>query len=484
MNASVFAEVLKIKLKKIKNIYKFITLNKKWGVKKMKICGKKLIAGAAALAMAMACSPIGGFATENSVSITKVEILNDGTEATVAKTVENPTAETTGITLTTAQLMRVTAVLKSGEANTAGEISFLSNISDSQALDNSTIQYVDQQTYTAGENEVVTITFRPRTTIGQSGIGTFVAKAGGTDVATAATFNYTVEAPKSNMTFTATTSTSIKPNESVSFSLKDGETNVTDATIQAKNGDTVSNATYDGNTGLYTITFAAAGTYTVTATKDGYNTPTTITVSVVENTIVPDEDKPVVEGSLANALNGIAQGGVSADLPGQAAGTGANYDIAYTVSAPEGKATYNEAAKTITLNDGVFAAKVIVNANIGETINEQKVIYLVRDPATNISFGNLALISTTAGEDAFASTEKLTAANVDDVAKNAIKVEALNYALDRAVPISAIKSAIDYDMNDDVTLSEYRMLKLLFEGNDNFTADKLTAQRSSWISQP
>ena len=453
----------------------------------MKICGKKLIAGAAALAMAMACSPIGGFAAENSVSITKVEILNDGTETAVAKTVENPTAATTGITLTTAQLMRVTAVLKSGEANTAGEISFLSNISDSQALDNSTIQYVDQQTYTAGENEVVTITFRPRTTIGQSGIGTFVAKAGGTDVATAATFNYTVEAPKSNMTFKATTSTSIKPNESVSFEVKNTDgTAISGATLSATTGAegftplTVTT----GDNGTASITFAAAGTYTVTATKDGYNTPTTITVSVVENTTVPDEDKPVVEGSLSDALNGIAQGGVSAALPGQAAGTGVNYDIAYTVSAPEGKATYNEAAKTITLNDGVFAAKVIVNANIGETINEQKVIYLVRDASTNISFGNLALISTTAGEDAFASTEKLTAANVDDVAKNAIKVEALNYALDRAVPISAIKSAIDYDMNDDVTLSEYRMLKLLFEGNDNFTADKLTAQRSSWISQP
>lgn len=449
----------------------------------MKICGKKLIAGAAALAMAMACSPIGGFAAENSVSITKVEILNDGAETTVAKTVENPTAATEGIALTTAQLMRVTAVLKNGDANTAGEISFLSNINGSETLDNSTIQYVDQQTYTAGENEVVTITFRPRTTIGQSGIGTFVAKAGGTDVATAATFNYSVEAPKSNMTFTATTPTSIKPNQTVSFTLKDGETNVEGATVSAAvAGGTPINAVYAD--GVYTITFAEAGTYTVTATKDGYNTPTTITVSVVENTTVPDEDKPVVEENLSNALNGIAQGGLSAALPGQAAGTGANYDIAYTVSAPEGKATYNEADKTITLNDGVFAAKVTVTANIGETINEQKVIYLVRDASTNISFGNLALISTTAGEDAFASTDKLTAANVDDVAKNAIKVEALNYALDRAVPISAIKSAIDYDMNNDVTLSEYRMLKLLFEGNENFTADKLTAQRNSWLPQP
>ena len=447
----------------------------------MKICGKKLIAGAAALAMAMACSPIGGFAAENSVSITKVEILNDGTETAVAKTVENPTAATEGITLTTAQLMRVTAVLKSGEANTAGEISFLSNINGSETLDNSTIQYVDQQTYTADENEVVTITFRPRTTIGTSGVGTFVAKAGGTDVATAATFNYTVAEAKKDMTFAATTSTSIAPNGTVSFTLKEGEANVEGAEVKAVSGETTYPAAYAD--GMYTITFAAVGTYSVTATKEGYNTPTAITVNVVENTTVPDEDKPVVEENLSNALNGIAQGGLSAVLPGQAAGTGANYDIAYTVSAPEGKATYSEADKTITLNDGVFAAKVTVTANIGGTINEQKVIYLVRDASTNISFGNLALISTTAGEDAFASTEKLNAASVDDVAKNAIKVEALNYALDRAVPISAIKSAIDYDMNNDVTLSEYRMLKLLFEGNENFTADKLTAQRSSWLSQ-
>lgn len=448
----------------------------------MKICGKKLIAGAAALAMAMACSPIGGFAAENSVSITKVEILNDGTETTVAKTVENPTAATTGITLTTAQLMRVTAVLKSGEANTAGEISFLSNISDSQTLDNSTIQYVDQQTYTAGDNEVVTITFRPRTTINNGGIGTFVAKAGGTDVATAATFDYTVEAPKSNMTFKATTSTSIKPNESVSFEVKNTDgTAISGATLSATTGAegfTPLTAT-TGDNGTASITFAAAGTYTVTATKEGYNTPTAITVRVVENTTVPDEEKEEVTNSLKEGLNNVQQGAPESTLPSKVG----DYDVEYTITVPENKITQSE-NNTISLKEGVFAAKVTVTANIGETISEQKVIYLVRDASTNISFGNLALISTTAGEDAFASTEKLTAANVDDVAKNAIKVEALNYALDRAVPISAIKSAIDYDMNDDVTLSEYRMLKLLFEGNDNFTADKLTAQRSSWISQP
>lgn len=441
----------------------------------MKICGKKLIAGAAALAMAMACSPIGGFAAENSVSITKVEILNDGEVTTVAKTVENPTAETTGIALTTAQLMRVTAVLKSGDANTAGEISFLSNINGSDTLDNSTIQYVDQQTYTAGDDEVVTITFRPRTTITNNGIGTFVAKAGGTDVATAATFNYSVEAPKSNMTFTATTSTNIQPGGNVSFALKDGDANVEGAAVTAKAGETTYTATYAD--GVYTITFAAAGTYTVTATKDGYNTPTTITVNVVENTTVPEDKKEEVTNGLKDGLNKVEQGKSESTLPDKAG----EYNISYTVDAPEGKV--NKTDNKLSLADGVFAAKVIVNANIGETISEQKVIYLVRDNTKNISFGNLALVSTIDGADAFESTTALTGANVADTVKNEIKVDALNYALDRATPDSAIQSAIDYDMNGDVTLSEYRMLKMLFAGDENFTADELTAQRANWLNK-
>lgn len=442
----------------------------------MKICGKKLIAGAAALAMAMACSPIGGFATENSVSITKVEILNDGTEATVAKTVENPTAETTGIKLTTAQLMRVTAVLKSGEANTAGEISFLSNISDSQTLDNNTIQYVDQQTYTAGENEVVTITFRPRTTIGQSGIGTFVAKAGGTDVATAATFNYTVEAPKSNMTFTATTSTSIKPNQTVSFTLKDGETNVEGATVSAAvAGGTPINAVYAD--GVYTITFAEAGTYTVTATKEGYNTPTTITVSVVENTTVPDDKKEEVTNGLKDGLNNVTQGAPESTLPSKAG----DYDVEYTITVPKNKITQD--GNKISLKEGVFAAKVTVTAKVGEDIEEQKVIYLVSDPNADIAFGNLGLISTDSGSDAFADDAAF--ANVRETADVTLtQAEALNYALGRKdITESPIKTAIDYDKDGYVVLAEYRMFKLMLEGNDIYKPSELLKVRAGWVNK-
>lgn len=443
----------------------------------MKICGKKLIAGAAALAMA--CSPIGGFATENSVSITKVEILNDGTETAVA-TFEKPTAETTGIKLTTAQLMRVTAVLKSGEANTAGEISFLSNIGDSQALDNNTIQYVDQQTYTADENEVVTITFRPRTTIKDNGIGTFVAKAGGTDVATAATFNYTVEAPKSNMTFTATTPADIKPGQSVSFEVKNTDgTAISGATLSATTGAegfTPLTAT-TGDNGTASITFAAAGTYTVTATKDGYNTPTTITVTVVENTTVPDDKKEEVTNGLKDGLNNVTQGAPESTLPSKAG----DYDVEYTITVPENKITQD--GNKISLKEGVFAAKVTVTAKVGEDIEEQKVIYLVSDPNADIAFGNLGLVSTDSGSDAFADdTAFKNVRGTTDVTLT--QAEALNYALGRKdITESPIKTAIDYDKDGYVVLAEYRMFKLMLEGNEIYKPSELLKVRAEWVNK-
>lgn len=462
-------------MKKIKNIYKFITLNKKWGVKKMKICGKKLIAGAAALAMA--CSMVGGFAAENTVSITNIEILNDGSDTAVASYA--PTDS--GIKLTTAQLMRVTAELKdSTPANIAGEISFLSNCGgENVTLDNSTIQYVDQQTYDG--TTAVTITFRPRTTINNGGIGTFVAKAGGTDVATAATFNYTVETPKSNMTFTATTSTSIKPNESVSFEVKNTDgTAISGATLSATTGAegfTPLTAT-TGDNGAASITFAAAGTYTVTATKDGYNTPTTITVSVVENTTVPEDKKEEVTNGLKDGLNNVQQGASESTLPSKVG----DYDVEYTITVPDNKITQGE-NNTISLKEGVFAAKVTVTAKVGEDIEEQKVIYLVRDPNADIAFGNLGLVSTDSGSDAFA--DDVAFANVRGTTDVTLtRAEALNYALGRKdITESPIKTAIDYDKDGYVVLAEYRMFKLMLEGNEIYKPSELLKVRAEWVNK-
>lgn len=449
----------------------------------MKICGKKLIAGAAALAMAMACSPIGGFATENSVSITKVEILNDGTEATVAKTVENPTAETTGITLTTAQLMRVTAVLKSGEANTAGEISFLSNISDSQTLDNSTIQYVDQQTYTAGENDVVTITFRPRTTIGsgeqKNGTGTFIAKAGGTDVATAATFNYTVEAPKSNMTADQN-SKEITVGENVTFTLTP-DSSLAIANLKVKEGTNDITVSFAENVITIPADALTTGTHTFVISADGYND---ISVTVVvkakpQETINPSDTNDVNNG-IENALTPepVQSDDGSFTFTDKITGTSETvYTIDYSVSNEDAQKV-DIAGSKITLKDGVFAAKVQLTAKVAD-VTETKQVYLIPKDVT-VSYGNLELISTGDGKDAFAPANVanqeafMEVVNTNTSSILAARTEALNLTLKPETyannPIAL--DAIDFDYDGKVVLAEYRIFKLMLENDSihNFAA--------------
>ena len=446
----------------------------------MKICGKKLIAGAAALAMAMACSPIGGFATENSVSITKVEILNDGTETAVAKTVENPTAATEGITLTTAQLMRVTAVLKSGEANTAGEISFLSNISgENVTLDNSTIQYVDQQTYTAGENEVVTITFRPRTTIGQSGIGTFVAKAGGTDVATAATFNYTVEAPKSTMTADQN-SKEITVGENVTFTLTP-DSSLAIANLKVKEGTNDITVSFAENVITIPADALTTGTHTFVISADGYND---ISVTVVvkakpQETINPSDTNDVNNG-IENALTPepTQSDDGSFTFTDKITGTSETvYTIDYSVSNEDAQKV-DIAGSKITLKDGVFAAKVQLTAKVAD-VTETKQVYLIPKDVT-VSYGNLELISTGDGKDAFAPANVanqeafMEVVNTNTSSILAARTEALNLTLKPETyannPIAL--DAIDFDYDGTVVLAEYRIFKLMLENDSihNFAA--------------
>lgn len=456
----------------------------------MKICGKKLIAGAAALAMA--CTMASAFATEgetttatgNKVVITSVQVLTDGQESGTEYVSNGNVSDT--VRLTTAQMLKVSAKITTSNGGAAnGEISFLSNLKDSDKLDNSTIQYVDQKTSNGSE---VTVTFRPRTTIGTGdgdgdvkGKGIFVAKLGGTDVSQAASFEYVVGDPLKTMKFEidTTSSPTITKGGSCSFKLTDTDTagnNITGATVKAVSGSDTINATYVASTGLYTIKFDKAGTYTVSAEKSGYVTPTSLTVIVNEPT-VPEDKTEEVTGNMQEELDKVQQGGTEATLPDKVG----EYSVSYEFKAPAGKIKVE--ANKVSLEENVFAAKVTVDASIGDTVKTQKVIYLVKDPNTNISFGNLGLVSTSDGKDAFASDEALTVASVDETVKTEAKAEALNYALDRAIPDNAIKSAIDYDMNGDITLSEYRMLKKLFDGDTNFSASKLTSSRNQWLNK-
>ena len=445
----------------------------------MKICGKKLIAGAAALAMA--CSMVGGFAAENTVSITKVEILNDGAEATVAKTFDNPTAETAGIALTPSQLMRVTAVLKdSTPAAVAGEISFLSNISgENVTLDNSTIQYVDQQTYMAGENEVVTITFRPRTTIGQSGIGTFVAKAGGTDVATAATFNYTVEAPKSNMTADQN-SKEITVGENVTFTLTP-DSSLAIANLKVKEGTNDITVSFAENVITIPADALTTGTHTFVISADGYND---ISVTVVvkakpQETINPSDTNDVNNG-IENALTPepTQSDDGSFTFTDKITGTSETvYTIDYSVSNEDAQKV-DIAGSKITLKDGVFAAKVQLTAKVAD-VTETKQVYLIPKDVT-VSYGNLELISTGDGKDAFAPANVanqeafMEVVNTNTSSILAARTEALNLTLKPETyannPIAL--DAIDFDYDGTVVLAEYRIFKLMLENDSihNFAA--------------
>ncbi|MGN0178807.1 MAG: hypothetical protein ACI4DY_05110, partial [Monoglobaceae bacterium] len=220
----------------------------------MKKRGKKLLAGAAALAMS--CSMVTGWA--NGVTITGVKVLSDpvgGTgEPTVAATYTAEQIAAGDVTLSTAQMLQVTVQLNNGAetdpAAAAGDVTLLSNIYGETTLDNGTIQYVDQQTVSTADG-TATITFRPRTTVNSTeantnkvaaGLGKFVAKAGGTDVTTTAGFNYTVEAPKVDMAVNPA-SVEIKSGESASFTVPAGMTNVV-----VKEGSTVLSTTYEGTT--------------------------------------------------------------------------------------------------------------------------------------------------------------------------------------------------------------------------------------------
>ena len=443
----------------------------------MKKSGKKLLAGAAALAMS--CSMVTGWA--NGVEIVDVKVLNSASD-TGTSFKNAATGAIENVKLNTEQMLQVTVKLTDGATGVAaGDVTFLSNINGETTLDNGTIQYVDQQTVADG---TATITFRPRTTVNSTeantnnvtaGLGTFVAKAGGTDVSETASFNYTVETPKKDMTVSPE-SVTIKSGESAVFTVPEGMTNVV-----VKEGSTALTSNYEGTT--LTITgLTEVKTHELVISAAGYNDKA---VTVVVNSAVveiPEGEVGNVDTALGEGLKNVTQGGTSAELPAKAG----NYDVAYSI--PDGAPNKDKVTltnNTITLNDNVFAAKVTVTASVGMNgqVTDTKDIYLVKDSSKNISFGNLDLISDSNGADAFASSTALSNAALTETQMTGIKAEALNYALDRRTPDAAINSAIDYDLNGDVTLSEYRMLKLMFEGATGFGADNMVSSRQTWIDK-
>ncbi len=448
----------------------------------MKNCGKKILS--VALAAAMSCSMISAFA--NTVSIESIKVLNNASDA-------GTVADKSSVSLTPEQLLQVTVKLSpdSGATLSAGDITFLSYKpavdGAEQVLDNTTIQYVDQQTATIAEdktNGTATITFRPRTGLGK---GTFTAKAGGTDVTTAESFNYTVAEADADMAMTLS-GTTVEAGGSITVTLASGETKIAGATVKATKSDdsTVVNAVEsEAKDGTYTLTLATAGTYSVSVDKvEGYKqvAAQTVTVTAKTPTGPSDEDKNNAQTGLDDAIGGIsAKGAGKLTLPEKVttAGNSEGYTINYTIEDADSNAEIS--GGKLTLKEGKFGAKVQLKADLGNGVSNTKTVYLFATGTDeeSISFGNIDMIAADDGSDAFANDTSFEAID-NNYDYTAAAAEILNLALGRGNIENVPKGAVDINLDGNVTLAEYRMFKLLIDSSETYyVPSNFAATRSS-----
>lgn len=453
----------------------------------MKNCGKKILS--VALAAAMSCSMISAFA--NTVSIESIKVLNSADDTTAT-----PLAKNDAVSLTPEQLLQVTVKLSpdSGATLSAGDITFLSYkpAADGaeQVLDNTTIQYVDQQTATIAEdktNGTATITFRPRTGLST---GTFTAKAGGTDAATADMFSYTVAEADADMAMTLS-GTTVEAGGSITVTLASGETKIAGATVKATKSDdsTVVNAVEsEAKDGTYTLTLATAGTYSVSVDKvEGYKqvAAQTVTVTAKTTTGPSDTDKNNAQNGLDDAIGNISKGTSEINLPSTVTTTEKpeGYTISYTIENNDSNAEIKDGK--LTLKEGKFGAKVQLKADLGNGVSNTKTVYLFATGTNedSISFGNIDMIADSEGNDAFDDDTSFKAidSNYDYTAAAA---EILNLALGRGNIANVPKGAVDINLDGNVTLAEYRMFKLLIDSSEtyyvpsNFAAARSSATKS------
>lgn len=450
----------------------------------MKNCGKKILS--VALAAAMSCSMISAFA--NTVSIESIKVLNNASDTTAAALTKDA-----AVSLTPEQLLQVTVKLSpdSGATLSAGDITFLSYKGDGTTLDNTTIQYVDQQTTTIDNNAgTATITFRPRTGLG---MGTFTAKAGGTDVTTAESFNYTVAEASKTMTMTGT-NVSFEVGGTATFELKDKDSAAfADGTaMTVKNGTTTLTTTtsdtdvyYAYASGVLSVYNLPVGNHNISVSIDGYNDASAAVVVTAKTPTGPsDEDKNNAQNGLDNAIGNISKGTSEIDLPSTVTTTEKpdGYTISYTIEDTNSNAAIS--GGKLTLKEGKFGAKVQLKADLGNGVSNTKTVYLFATGTNedSISFGNIDMIAAADGSDAFDDDTSFEAIGSHDY--TAAAAEILNLALGRGNIANVPKGAVDINLDGTVTLAEYRMFKLLIDSSEayyvpsNFAAARSSATNS------
>lgn len=446
----------------------------------MKICGKKLLS--LALAAAMSGCMVSAYA--NTVEITDVKVLS-GPEDTMGKAFKKDGSDKFTGSLSPEQLLQVTVKLSgdSGAAIESGDVSFLSydSVVDTEGsgkvLDNSTIQYVDQKESDEVANETyrtATITFRPRLDA-----GSFVAKAGGTDVSEADSFSYTVAEALKTMTMTGK-KVSFEVGGTATFELKDENSAAfADSTaMTVKNNATElsttlsdTNVYYGYSNGILSVYNLPVGSHNISVSIEGYNDASD-TVNVTAKTPVgpTEQDKENAEKGLKDAVNSISSKGSEVILPTTVKTTENpdGYTIGYTI-ADAGSSNAQISGGKLTLKDNAFGAKVQLTADLGNGVTETKTIYLFKEGTTedDISFGNVEMIADAAGSDAFANDDEFsTVIENNPAALTTATAEILNLALGRGDIANVPKGAVDINLDGNVTLAEYRMFKLLISTDE------------------
>lgn len=441
---------------------------------------------ALAAALTLSCSMMMGYAA-NTAAITKVTITNTPvsgepttTEVTLSDA-KDPNGKLAHVT--EADLINVT--IKIADAGSAAavqnaEATFFSFLNQQGiALDNSTIQFVDQKT--TGEDGTVTVSFRPRPSMAE---GVYVAKAGGTDVAAPDAVYFTTAAALVQPSLAEAAEITLNESGSDAVFTISSYTEAWKTAISAVKlgaGDVsnpLSSEQYTiapGGEGTATLTipnnvFKAAGLHTVTIEATDYQ-PVTANVTV-------KEPAPVVDAELQEALNALevpANISQTTTLPAQVTTSTKTYDLVWSYEG--GSADLTGSGNTVTYN-GTGMASLKATASVANSAYSKT--FTIYAYTAVPSFGNVTAITNEGGEDVFASTALLAAAKevpeLQTKLNEAVAV-ALNVVLGRqdAASIAGGADTLDFDKDGTVELSEYRIFKLMVDGAEGFDVDTVKA---------
>lgn len=447
------------------------------------------------LALAMLIGMSANCFAANSFAVTEVKILNSNNGTVATYTAEQLAENPAIVVQQNAQVVRVTGKLTdtSAAAVPYGTATYLAYLDSAEVegvlnLNNSNIQYIDQKTTAA--NGTVTFTYRNRSTIAPGEGAAVTAKLGGTGVETAAGFAYTViedlgiftlagenapieEETATDVTFTISASVRELP---ATLTVMLGDFNVSDAASVEDGVLTIAGSK---------IATLPAGTYDISVAADKFVTktlPDAVEITEPPVTELPDDVVDEIVGDIENTevVKDTETGAVTIPVPEAAVSTG----VVVTVEGDNAEKVVVEGT-TVSLAENVAFAKVDLNIAVnGSDASVSKTVYMIPE-GTVVSYGNIGLHTTAAGADALAYDASADETVQNDAfasfvtANNASIVEdiavALSVAMDpaKAAELPHFNSALNFDDDATLSLAEYRIYRLLMNGNDpvhTFTA--------------